>query len=323
MKIFSFITEKLIDWYFFNKRDLPWRNICDPYKIWVSEIILQQTRVIQGVEYYKRFINRFPDIKSLAESNEQEVLKHWQGLGYYFRARNLYKAAKTILYEHNGIFPQNYYALLKLKGIGEYTAAAIISFTWNRPYPAVDGNVFRFLSRIFAVDYPIDTKKGKNYFTELAKQLMNKSQARLFNQAIMEFGALQCISSSPNCVICPFESICLAYIKQAVFHYPVKRYRPKIKKFYLYYFHIYDFEHLFLKMRKKKGIWQNLFEFPLIESETLMNFQQLSNTDKFKLWFPEKYIYHFELMIKNQKHTLSHRIFNVFFYKIFIEKNTK
>lgn len=313
------ISKKLIDWYAVNQRELPWRNMHDPYKIWISEIILQQTRVVQGLEYYNRFIHRFPDVQSLAAADEQEVLKQWQGLGYYSRARNLHLAAKTIVNEYKGVFPPDYPSLLNLKGIGEYTAAAIISFAWNKPYPVVDGNVFRFLSRLFAIDEPIDTGKGKKYFTELTAELMDKSQAGVFNQAIMEFGALQCVPSLPDCPVCPFQAECLAVAKQAVARYPVKQNKTQTKDLYLYYFHIQDAGHLYIKKRREKGIWQNLFEFPLIESETPLAFNQLNQTSKFKEWFPEDKAYDFKLVIENRKHVLSHRILHATFYQVFID----
>jgi A/G-specific adenine glycosylase len=322
MENFSFITTQLIEWYKINRRNLPWRNIHDPYKIWVSEIILQQTRVIQGLEYYNRFIRRFPDVKSLAEADEQEVLKYWQGLGYYSRARNLHFAAKTIVNEYKGEFPKDYNKVLKLKGIGEYTAAAITSFAWNMPYPVVDGNVFRFLSRLFAIDEPIDTGKGKKYFTELTGELMDKSQAGLFNQAIMEFGALQCIPASPDCSVCPFEANCLARANQLISQYPVKLNKTKTKDLYLYYFHIHDSECLYINRRSEKGIWQNLFEFPLIESEVPLDFEQLSRTTQFREWFREENT-DFKLIIENRKHVLSHRILYARFYEVSLERLPK
>jgi A/G-specific adenine glycosylase len=315
----NFISKQLIEWYQLSKRDLPWRNTHNPYKIWISEIILQQTRVIQGLEYYKRFINRFPNVKSLAAAEEQEVLTYWQGLGYYSRARNLHSAAKTIVNEYKGEFPKNYHSILKLKGIGEYTAAAITSFAWNMPYPVVDGNVFRVLSRLFAIEEPIDTNKGKKYFTELAEELMDKKQAGLFNQAIMEFGALQCTPSAPSCSVCPLEAICLAKAQNAIVQYPVKQNKTKTKDVYLYYFHIRDSEYLYLKQRKGQGIWQNLFEFPLIESETSLSFEEISQNSLFKKWFPAKNNHHFKLIVENKKHILSHRILYVHFYTIEID----
>jgi A/G-specific adenine glycosylase len=320
MENFASIAPKLIAWYADNQRILPWRNIRDPYRIWISEIILQQTRVVQGLEYYNRFIDRFPDVKSLAEADEQEVLKYWQGLGYYSRARNLHFAAKTILNEYHGVFPRDYQSVLHLKGIGEYTAAAIVSFAWNEPYPVVDGNVFRFLSRLFAVNEPIDTTKGKKYFTALAAELMDKSQAGLFNQAIMEFGALHCLPANPNCPNCPFMSQCLALSQNTIPKYPLKQTKLKPKDLFLYYFHICDAEALFLNQRKEKSIWQNLFEFPVIESARPLDFVQLSKTKLFNEWFPNNHDYHFRLIIKNKKHVLSHRIIYADFYRIEMDK---
>jgi A/G-specific adenine glycosylase len=320
MKNLDFISSILIEWYEVNKRNLPWRGICDPYKIWISEIILQQTRVAQGLKYYLRFIDRFPDVKSLAEAEEQEVLRYWQGLGYYSRARNLHKTAKTVMQTENGVFPQNYQAILRLKGIGEYTAAAITSFVWNMPYPVVDGNVFRFLSRFFAIDEPVDTGKGKKYFMELAKELMDSSRAGLFNQAIMEFGALQCVPASPDCPVCPLEAYCLACAKHSVAQYPVKQNKTKTKNLYLYYFHIRMDDFIYIRKRKEKGIWQNLFEFPLIESEVALNFEQLNRTALFKDWFEEDNEYDFKEQIKNRKHLLSHRELYASFYEVSIKK---
>ncbi|GHT02945.1 A/G-specific adenine glycosylase [Bacteroidia bacterium] len=314
MKNLPFFAQNLAKWYQISQRDLPWRNIKDPYKIWVSEIILQQTQVKQGLDYYNRFIARFPDVKSLAEAEEQEVLLHWQGLGYYSRARNLHFAAKTILQEHNGVFPKNYQAVKNLKGIGEYTAAAITSFAWNMPYPVVDGNVFRFLARLLAIDEPIDTGKGKKIFTQLAGNLMDKSNAGQFNQAMIEFGALQCTPTTPDCPICPFADHCLALALNAVANYPVKRNKTQTKNLYLYYFHIQDVFYTYIKKRTEKGIWQNLFEFPLIESSTPLNFNELSQKEVFQSWFPKNA--QFKLVVENKKHILSHRIIYATFYAV-------
>ena len=320
MENFEIIADKLSKWYEIHQRILPWRNIDDPYRIWVSEIILQQTRVIQGLDYYNRFIERFPDIRSLAIADEQEVLKYWQGLGYYSRARNLHATARSIETNFGGKFPENYEEILSLKGIGEYTAAAIASIAFNAPYPVVDGNVFRFLSRFFAVEEPIDTAKGKKQFMELAGRIMDQSQARLFNQAIMEFGALQCIPVSPDCSSCPFEVQCSAYSSGKVNNFPVKRNKTKTKIIYLYYFHIRCGNHIYLKKRKDKGIWQNLYEFPQIESEIPLEWEDLINTDDFKALFPLVEPIHFRLVLKNQKHVLSHRILYACFYEVTIEK---
>ena len=313
----------LIDWYNNNKRILPWRGTRNPYKIWISEIILQQTRVVQGLNYYNRFLERFPDVNSLAEAEEQEVLKYWQGLGYYSRARNLHFTAKTIVHQYSGNFPKDYHSLLQLKGIGEYTAAAIASFAWNLPYPVVDGNVFRFLSRIFRIDEPIDTNKGKKLFFSLADDLMDKEKAGIFNQAIMEFGALHCSPTNPNCAECPFDARCLALASRSVEQYPKKQGKSKTKDLFLYYFHIHDDENLFLKQRKGKGIWQNLFEFPLIESETPLSFEQISVHPDIKNWLGKEDAFRFTKKIENKKHVLSHRILFATFYEITINKKIK
>ena len=320
MENFEFIADKLVEWYKIHRRILPWRDINDPYRIWISEIILQQTRVIQGLDYYNRFIERFPDVHSLAIADEQEVLKYWQGLGYYSRARNLHETARRIEEYFGGRFPENYEMILSLKGIGEYTAAAIASIAFGAPYPVVDGNVFRFLSRLFAMEDPIDTAKGKNRFTELAGLIMDRSQAGLFNQAIMEFGALQCIPVSPDCSRCPFEAQCFAYSSDKVGDFPVKRNKTKTKTIYLYYFHIRSGNHIYLRKRKEKGIWQNLYEFPRIESETPLEWEDLIDTDDFKSLFPLIAPVDFRLVLKNQKHVLSHRILYASFYEVAIEK---
>ena len=317
---FKMIALQLIEWYKIHRRILPWRDTGDAYRIWISEIILQQTRVVQGLDYYNRFIERFPDVRSLAIADEQEVLKHWQGLGYYSRARNLHVAARHIEENFGGKFPEDYETILSLKGIGEYTAAAIASMAFGAPYPVVDGNVFRFLSRFFAIETPIDTVKGKKQFIELAGQIMDSSQAGLFNQAIMEFGALQCVPALPDCSVCPFETQCLAYSSGKISDFPVKRNKTKSKTIYLYYFHIRSGNHIFIRKREEKGIWQNLYEFPLIESETPLEWEELIATEDFKTLFPSVEPLHFRLVLKNQKHVLTHRILYASFYEVTVEK---
>jgi A/G-specific adenine glycosylase len=322
MENLRFISKKLLDWYKIHQRILPWRNTNDPYKIWISEIILQQTRVIQGLDYYLRFIERFPDVHSLAQADEQEVLKYWQGLGYYSRARNLHFAARSIEQDFEGKFPEKYSDILSLKGIGEYTAAAIASFAYNLAYPVVDGNVFRFLSRLFAIDEPIDTSKGKKQFSDLAGEIMDKSQAGLFNQAIMEFGALQCVPASPVCSACPFEPQCLAHIYNKVSDLPVKSNKPKTKELYLYYFHIHCAGYIYLNKREGKGIWQNLYEFPLIESEFPLEFEDLVKHKYFQKLFPTENLLQFERVIENKKHVLTHRILYANFYEVTLGKES-
>ena len=316
----SFISSKLIDWYELNKRDLPWRETDDPYKIWISEIILQQTRVNQGREYYTRFIERFPDIKSLSEAEEVEVLKYWQGLGYYSRARNLHASAQMIMEQHSGKFPEDYNFILKLKGIGEYTAAAIVSFAGNKPYPVVDGNVFRFLSRLYGINEPIDTNGGKKIFMQIAGRLMDTKRAGLYNQAIMEFGALQCVPASPDCNICPFSDICYADNCRQITNFPVKQNKVKIKTRYFHYFHIQFKTYTYINKRTGRDIWQNLYEFPCIETEKALSFEELQQTESFGLMFPPPIKVQCKLVISNKKHVLTHRVLFADFYEIILEE---
>lgn len=311
-------SRKLISWYESNKRDLPWRETKDPYKIWLSEIILQQTRVVQGMEYYLRMTERFPDVQTLAEAEEDEVLKYWQGLGYYSRARNLHKAAKTVLADLQGIMPTDYDTLLTLKGIGEYTAAAISSFTTNAPHPVVDGNVYRFLSRYLAISEPVNTTKSKKLFTETASELMEKEHAGLFNQAIMEFGALQC-TPLPDCPGCPFSDSCLAQMEGNPTAYPVKLNKTKVQTRYFHYFHITMEGYTFLNKRTLKDIWLNLYEFPMIETEEEASFEQLQTTEAFKTLFQDTETSPFQLKISNKKHILSHRVLYASFYEVKIK----
>ena len=225
----SFRTN-IYDWYRINKRELPWRNTNDPYKIWISEIILQQTRVAQGTDYYLRFIERFPTVTQLATANEEEVLKLWQGLGYYSRARNLHTAAKTILESYGSTFPGNYKDIIHLKGIGPYTAAAISSIAFNLPYPTVDGNVYRVLSRYFGIGTAIDSNAGKKEFGQLAEELLLKKDPGMHNQALMEFGALQCTPKSPLCTECPVASSCFAFENALTEQLPLKEKKYEVSK---------------------------------------------------------------------------------------------
>ncbi len=316
LSTWKFVCWELMTWYSLNKRQLPWREENDPYKIWISEIILQQTRVNQGLEYYLRFVDRFPDVAALANAEESEVLKCWQGLGYYSRARNLHASANMISDRFQGVFPSRYEDVLSLKGIGEYTAAAIVSFVWNQPYPVVDGNVFRFLSRLLMIDEPIDTGQGKKLFTGIAGRLMDPSYAGLFNQAMMEFGALQCVPVSPACDVCPFMSKCLAFAASKVSDYPVKQGKTQTQDRYLYYFHIRHQGCTYLNKRQGKGIWQNLYEFPLIESTRPLSYDTLIHASLFKEWFGQFSGLDLQLKIKGKKHVLSHRVLYADFYEI-------
>ena len=254
-------------WYDKNKRDLPWRNEENPYYIWLSEIILQQTQVVQGMAYYLKFKTEFPNVTTLAESSEEKVLKLWQGLGYYSRARNLHHAAKQIIDDYGGAFPDTYDEIIKLKGVGEYTAAAISSFAFGEVNAVVDGNVFRVLSRIFKIDTATNTGKGKKEFTTLANQLIDSENPADHNQAMMELGALVCKPKNPDCINCPLQSKCLSYADNTKLDFPFKEKKLKVKERHLNYLIITDQYNLLINKREGKGIWQGLYDFPLIESD--------------------------------------------------------
>ena len=262
-------------WYSNYKRDLPWRNTRDPYFIWLSEIILQQTRIAQGLAYYQKFTEVFPTISHLANATEDQVLKLWQGLGYYSRARNLHFTAKFITQQYYGKFPDKYHKLLLLKGIGEYTAAAIASISFNEEYPTVDGNVFRVLSRFFGISDPIDTPAGKKIFKELATELIKGTDPGMHNQALMEFGALQCTPQKPNCLDCPLNVQCYAFLNNKTGALPVKLKRTKQRDRYFNYFVLLCNDYTWLRKRVGKDIWKNLFEFPSIETSSAISIEGL------------------------------------------------
>ena len=271
-------SNKLVSWYQINKRDLPWRNTVNPYHIWLSEIILQQTRVLQGTPYYLAFLKVFPTIEDLANASEDKVLKMWQGLGYYSRARNLHFTAKDIVNNFGGEFPKDHNKVLKFKGIGVYTAAAITSFAFDMPYAVVDGNVIRVLSRIFGVTTPFDRSAGKKQFQQLAQELLIENEAAIYNQAIMEFGAIQCKPKSPNCSNCPMQDFCIAYTTNSVAELPVKSKKIKVKDRFLHYLFIEQKDNIFLGKRKS-GIWTGLYEFPFLEFPIKMNEKQVMQSD--------------------------------------------
>ena len=307
----------LIQWYLLNKRDLPWRNTINPYHIWLSEIMLQQTRVAQGTPYFLAFTTAFPTVFDLAKADEEQVLKLWQGLGYYSRARNLHKAAQYVAFELNGIFPNNYKELLELKGVGEYTAAAIASFSYNEAVPVVDGNVFRVLSRYFDVETDIALASAKKEFAALAFELMPKEDPATFNQAIMEFGALQCVPRNPDCTICVFNASCLALQKNKINQLPVKSKKLKVTKRYFNYLVIADEnDNTIIQKRTAKGIWHNLYEFPLIESEKEEGFEYIENSLKSSLVVDNKVISIMEYDDKSNVHKLSHQHLYIRFWKV-------
>jgi A/G-specific adenine glycosylase len=310
-------TNSLQQWYLQNKRDLPWRKTVDPYTIWLSEIMLQQTRVAQGTPYFLSFIRAFPSVFDLAKANEEQVLKLWQGLGYYSRARNLHKTAQYVAHELSGIFPDNYNDLLKLKGIGEYTAAAIASFSYNEPVPVVDGNVFRVLSRYFNIETDIAAASAKKEFAALAFELMPKDDPALFNQAIMEFGALQCVPKSPNCGICIFNSSCAALQKKKVDLLPVKSKKLKVRnRFFNYLVVSDDNENTIIQKRTAKGIWHNLYEFPLIETDEPEDFDFIAANIKDEFFKNNSITSIEDCNEKNIIHKLSHQHLHIKFWKI-------
>lgn len=256
----------ITDWYRQNARDLPWRNTNDPYFIWLSEIILQQTRVDQGMNYYYKFTKNYPNIEDLAAADEQQVLKDWQGLGYYSRARNLHATAKLIKENFDGVFPNDYINIRSLRGIGDYTAAAISSFAFNLPHAVVDGNVYRVLSRYFDIDTPIDSMTGKKYFQALAQELLNTGSPAIHNQAIMEIGALVCKPTQPKCNECPVEKGCLALKNSTISIRPVKEKKTKVRDRFFSYLIFKEDNKVIMEKRKDKDVWQHLYQFPLIET---------------------------------------------------------
>ena len=323
-------TNSLIIWYLQNKRDLPWRNTTNPYPIWLSEIILQQTRVAQGTPYFLSFVNTFPTVFDLAAANEEQVLKLWQGLGYYSRARNLHKTAQYVADELSGVFPGSYKDLLKLKGVGEYTAAAIASFSYNEAVPVVDGNVFRVLSRYFDLETDISLASAKKEFAALAFELMPKdtqgktepSEANpaLFNQAIMEFGALQCVPKSPDCSVCIFNTSCAALQKKKVDQLPVNTKKLKVRNRFFNYLVVNDEkENTIIQKRTEKGIWHNLYEFPLIETEKEEDFDFISKKIQKDFFQCNEIISIGECNEKSIIHKLSHQHLNIKFWKVNIK----
>lgn len=307
------ISKKIIQWYLSKKRDLPWRNTTNPYLIWLSEIILQQTRVDQGMPYYQKFVALFPEVKDLALATEAKVLHTWQGLGYYSRARNLHKTAQIIHQDFNGVFPDTYEDILKLKGIGPYTAAAIASFAFNEPKAVVDGNVYRVLARLYNIDTPINSSEGMKQFALLAQELISKQQPALHNQAIMELGALICKPAKPICEECPLILECLAYKHKTYNALPVKTPKIKVRNRYFNYYVLRHEDRMYMTQRGPKDIWQHLNEFYLIE--TTEETQEIELLD----YMPELSIKSQNLNYKT-KHLLSHqRIYATFWEVILAE----
>ena len=314
MKSFS---KKLLEWYNPTSRNLPWKQTNDAYKIWLSEIILQQTRVEQGTPYYLAFIKKYPTVKKLANAPLDDVLKLWEGLGYYSRARNLHVAAQQILEIHQGKFPETYAEIVALKGIGNYTAAAVASFAYNLPHAVVDGNVFRVLSRVFGIETPIDSTEGKKQFAQLAQQLLVKKKPSIHNQAIMDFGALVCKPQNPLCEQCPFSSECKALELNKINILPIKAKKLIKSERHFHYFVLFDSKNIYIKQRTENDIWKGLFEFPV--EEAVGQWSMVNSKFLQKINYRLSSIDH----RLSYKQTLSHQYINGHFYEIRLSKLPK
>ena len=318
-KIYLNFSKKLINWYSVNKRSLPWRNTKDPYKIWLSEIILQQTQVKQGLPYYNKFIDRYPNVVSLSDSKEQDVLKNWEGLGYYSRARNLHKTSKLVVEDYKSQFPKTYDELIKLPGIGDYSASAISSFSNDEVRPVLDGNVYRFISRLFGISTVINTSGSLKEFKILLNKLICVNNPSDFNQAIMEFGALVCKPKTPNCQNCIYNKLCFSFKNKVVFDFPVKKKSAKSKSRFLNYFIIIDKnKRIMVEERTNKDIWQNLYQFPLFESDTDLNRSSLNDFLKLNK-HPFSKTNDIKL-IETVNHKLSHQNLKINFWLNYVDK---
>lgn len=308
---FSHFANKLLQWYPLNQRNLPWRNTHEPYIIWLSEIILQQTRVAQGLPYFEKFLKQYPTVQDLAKAPIEEIMRLWQGLGYYSRARNLHQCAKEVTENFEGYFPDNYKDLLQLKGVGSYTAAAIASFAFKEKVAVLDGNVFRVLSRYFGIETDISSSKGKKEFEILANQLIPEEAPDQYNQAIMEFGALQCSPKKPDCTICPLQSGCFAHKHDLIEQLPHKAKKVKVSTRAFLYHHITCGDHVIARERGQKDIWQGLIDFPLTEFDhpEEINLETSPLSHELQLFNP---VIQFERE-KTYKHILTHqKIFSNF-----------
>lgn len=308
------LSEILLDWYAREGRDLPWRRTRDPYRIWLSEVILQQTRVAQGTDYYLRFTERFPDVLALAAASEDEVLKAWQGLGYYTRARNLHAAAKHIAEEFDGRFPETFDAVRALPGVGDYTAAAVCSAAYGQPCAVVDGNVYRVLARLFDLDLPIDTAAGKRAFALLAQEHLDRDCPGTYNQAVMDFGALVCTPAQPLCGGCPLAGRCLALGAGTVAERPVKRGSARVRDRWFHYLHIVCAGRVVLQKRGAGDIWQGLCEFPLVETDAPADFAAVSASEAFRKWVGDAWTLRRSIVMP--VHRLSHQRLHAAVYRI-------
>ena len=310
---------KLQHWYELYHRKLPWRETRDPYKIWLSEIILQQTQVIQGLSYYQRFIEHYPTVADLAAAELDQILLLWQGLGYYSRARNLYAAANQIMERFKGTFPDTYDDILALKGVGEYTASAVASFAFKLPYAVVDGNVFRVLSRIFGIQFPIDTGAGKREFKILADALLDQEYPDMHNQAIMEFGALQCRPKNPDCPVCPFRTECAALKNDLIASLPFKSRKGTVRHRYFHYLKVTCGANIAVEKRPAGDIWAELYQLPLIETSKAVEQSKLEEHTKWKQLFSDKNVQEIECS-ELITHQLSHQKLHTRFYHIVVKE---
>jgi A/G-specific adenine glycosylase len=313
------IGQNLIVWYEINKRNLPWRDTGDPYLIWVSEIILQQTRVVQGLDYYRRFIDAYPDIFSLARADMDEVLKIWQGLGYYSRARNMHAAAKHIVDVYDGKFPTTYDGLITIKGIGDYTASAIASIAFGQAVPVIDGNVNRVIARLYGIQQPVNKPVGQKEIRTYAEKLLVRNVPGIYNQAIMEFGALQCVPQNPDCKGCILNRVCTAYRNGLADMLPIKEKTAKIATRYFNYLHVRFGNHTFIRRRADGDIWTGLYEFPMIETSEDTGLDDLGRTPAWQSYFGTQTPL-IEAVSGEITHRLTHRILKIRFYKMVVDK---
>jgi A/G-specific adenine glycosylase len=317
---FGDFSSKVVEWYQEHHRALPWRSTKDPYKVWLSEIILQQTRVLQGLPYYLEFVRRYPTVRALASASEREILRLWQGLGYYSRARNLRKCALTVVKDHKARFPNSFEKLKTLPGIGDYTAAAIASFSFDEPVAVVDGNVFRVLSRVFGLEDNIMSPGGKKTFTLLANRLLSKTDPGLHNQAMMEFGAMQCTPRNPKCEDCVMKRNCVAYRQGSQLSFPVKEKPRKRAHRYFYYLVARDKTKLRMSERKNQDIWKGLFDFPLLQTR-----KQLSKPEIFRLLglhiLKSKEKNDAPVISQEYRHILTHQVIHARFISMDYKKN--
>jgi len=315
-------TNKLLKWYFLHPREMPWKHTKDPYKIWLSEIILQQTRVEQGLPYYERMIKKFPSVIHLARASEDVVLKSWEGLGYYTRARNLHAAAKQVVKDFNGRFPETHETILQLKGVGPYSAAAIASFAFNLPFAVLDGNVYRVLSRYFGIYEAVDAASGKKTFTELAQKLLDPEHPGDYNQAIMNFGAMVCTPANPGCDTCIFRKECFAYLHQAVADLPVKAKKNAVRSRWFHFLVLEEDEYIIIEKRTARDIWKGLYQFPLVETDVLPDPDKVKGWGKSSAFFSEDEI-NVTAFSKIISHKLSHQTISARFYHVRLQASKR